>query len=171
MEPAGGRLSDYFTAAARRVVVPPNAKHGSEDEHDRRSPTIRGSGLYPKASPESPFMGRIEKPSETGESRPSQTRLSRVEGELQRAAHIREAEVATAQYVADALFRYELSGSIKERSFNMIAEQWSSVAEDYINERSETAQDAAVQLNVANALTSKVSGEERSLPSCAKLSH
>ena len=26
MEPAGGRLSDYFTAAARRVVVPPNAK-------------------------------------------------------------------------------------------------------------------------------------------------
>ena len=93
MEPAGGRLSDYFTAAARRVVIPPNAKHGSEDEHDRRSPTIRGSGLYPKASPESPFMGRIEKPSETGESRPSQTRLSRVEGELQRAAHIREAEV------------------------------------------------------------------------------
>ena len=27
MEPAGGRLSDYFTAAARRVVIPPNAKH------------------------------------------------------------------------------------------------------------------------------------------------
>ena len=27
MEPAGGRLSDYFTAAARRGVVPPNAKH------------------------------------------------------------------------------------------------------------------------------------------------
>ena len=26
MEPAGGRLSDYFTAAARRVVIPPNAK-------------------------------------------------------------------------------------------------------------------------------------------------
>ena len=25
-EPAGGRLSDYFTAAARRVVIPPNAK-------------------------------------------------------------------------------------------------------------------------------------------------
>ena len=93
MEPAGGRLSDYFTAAARRVVIPPNAKHGSEDEQDRRSPTIRGSGLYPKASPESPFVGRNEKPSETGESRPSPTRLSRVEGELQREAHIREAEV------------------------------------------------------------------------------
>ena len=31
MEPAGGRLSDYFTAAARRVVIPPNAKHGSKD--------------------------------------------------------------------------------------------------------------------------------------------
>ena len=26
MEPAGGLLSDYFTAAARRVVIPPNAK-------------------------------------------------------------------------------------------------------------------------------------------------
>ena len=29
MEPAGGRLSDYFAAAARRVVVPPNAKQFS----------------------------------------------------------------------------------------------------------------------------------------------
>ena len=87
MEPSGGRLrsqalSDYFTAAGRRGVVPPNAKHGSEDELDRRSPTIRGRGLDPKASPETPFARRNEKPSETGESRPSPTRLSRVEGEL-----------------------------------------------------------------------------------------
>ena len=82
MEPSGGRLSDYFTAAGRRGVVPPNAKHGSEDEQDRRSPTIRGRGLYPKASPESPFVRRNEKPSETGESRPSPARLSRVEGEI-----------------------------------------------------------------------------------------
>ena len=32
MEPAGGRLSDYFTAAARRVVIPPNAKQKGQSD-------------------------------------------------------------------------------------------------------------------------------------------
>ena len=47
MEPAGGRLSDYFAAAARRVVVPPNAKQARCLVHQYRQAPKRERQFTP----------------------------------------------------------------------------------------------------------------------------
>ena len=92
MDSAGAKLSDYFTDLEGRGTQSPTNKHGSEDAVDKRSP--KAIGLYPKALPESPFVRRNEKTSETGlGARPSPgiasgAQRSRLEGELPHEAEV-----------------------------------------------------------------------------------
>ena len=168
---------DLMAPSTTITTAVPNLKHGSEDSDDLIRSSSMGlfeAGLYPLM----PGHGR-SLVAQTGDAvfhmglfeaglyplMPERAPEMQAVPSVSWWREPRTAQDAAVQLnVANALCRYELSGSIKERSLNglirsgvvppnaMIAEQWSSVAEDYINERSETAQDAAVQLNVANAL-------------------